>query len=139
MKHRCDRALGLGTDFGGAGNLDSNRDRGLLASFLSSNIKLCLDLRFGFGFRNDGVAVGHVKPLRTVDPHFLDAAGEYALDILGVSDDKGVAPEGVFHPGAAELLEVHANGKLVDADFLEHGRRGGFVVHQRKGSYYFYL
>src|ERR1035437_7354295 len=35
-------------------------------------------------------------------------------------------------PGAAELLEVHTNSKLADADFLEHGFVTGCALSGRK-------
>ena len=44
-------------------------------------------------------------------------------------------PERVVEPGPAQLMEVHAEAQLVDADFLEHGRGRHFKALSAKNEW----
>jgi hypothetical protein len=88
------------------------------------------DLLHGLGlFVHSGVGIGWcrrsiggcVNTFVGVDHHLAHLAGADFVEVFGVGDDELAAPEGMVHPGAAELLDVHAQLHLVDPDFFQHG------------------
>ena len=81
-----------------------------------------LQFAFDFGFaRFTRHAFAGVEALGDVDPDFADAAGAYGVEVLLVLEYEFCPPERVLHPRAAKLMQVHAEGEVVDADLLEHG------------------
>jgi hypothetical protein len=82
-----------------------------------------IDIRLDLflGFRGDG----DVEALFVVDPDFLDAAVDDQADVVLVLDDELGAPEGMLHPGTAQLMQVHARAQMLDVDFFQHARLAG--------------
>ena len=61
-----------------------------------------------------------VAPACDVDPQFGDVCGVDARQIGGVFQQELAAPERMRHPGAAELLDEHADAQLVGGNTFEH-------------------
>ena len=64
---------------------------------------------------------GHVQPFAGVDDHFAHGARGDFLQVLRVGDHELATPERVVHPGAAELLDVHAQLDIFNPYFFQHG------------------
>jgi hypothetical protein len=65
----------------------------------------------------------HVQALAHIDPDLLDGGGAQALQVcFGIEQEPG-SPERVLHPGAAELVQEHAQSDMLDIDTLQHGIR----------------
>lgn len=79
-----------------------------------------LELRIGLCARDRGGARCHVHAFVGVDPALVDGCGLDAGQVLGVLQQELGAPERVLHPRAAQFVQVHAQGEMLDLDALEH-------------------
>jgi len=132
LEHGNDGALRLRADLGGADEFLGGGNALDLPGLGGERFQLGVDLGLRLGFRDGRLIGGDVEPLVAVDPDFLDAALVNAHDVLRIGQHEAAAPERVLHPGAAELLDVHAEGEVVHADSLEHlagaeGERRQFI------------
>ncbi len=50
----------------------------------------------------------HIDAFPDVNPQFRNAAFLHAADVVRIGDDKLGAPERMIHPGAAQLVDMHA-------------------------------
>jgi hypothetical protein len=123
LEHRRHRALRLRADLGGARKFGGRREpapvsRCTSAAWLSS-ASTCA---------SDSASETAVSPGATSSPLALSIQTSLMLLArmrsisLGSVMTKASAPERVLHPGAAELLEMHADLELVDADFPASAR-----------------
>ena len=85
--------------------------------------------RHGHGMRR---RLRHVQPLGRVDPALRHAAGLQLGQVIGGAQQEPGLPERVVEPGAAQLMQMHAQARIGYLDFLEHGRPG---VELRMASY----
>ena len=129
LEHGNHRLLGLLANLGSALDFNLGAHGRNFAPGDRRKMHFRIDLRFGFVLRNGYLALRHIEPLADVNPHLLDATGQDALNILGVGNDKPVAPKRVLHPGTAKLLQMHSNGELVNADLFEHGYQPKFSAN----------
>ncbi|MNV27007.1 hypothetical protein D3C71_1181420 [compost metagenome] len=84
-----------------------------------------VNLRVGLLARHRRGARRHVQPLVGVNPDFLDGSGLYPGQVPGVFEQELGPPERVVHPRPAELVQIHAQGEMLNVNALEHGRGPG--------------
>jgi len=121
-EHADHGLLGVGANAGGALQLLRHGCGGRRRLCL---YRLCLHRRRLGGFTHLAFGlccgcVGQIQSLGDVDQHLLDAGFAYAQQILGVFEQKTLAPERMLHPRAAKFVQVHSQAKLPHMDALEH-------------------
>ena len=111
----------LRSRLGAGGRWQLDLDRGQF--FQAAEVGLDLRIHLFAGHRRG--ALRYVQAFVRVNPDLLDGRGLDAGEVLGVLEQEPGPPEGVIHLRAAKLVQVHAQGEVLDVDALEHGRNPG--------------
>ena len=73
-----------------------------------------------FGADTDGADLD-IQPLADINPQLTDAAGLDPLQVFFRVEKKLGFPEGVVHPCATELVDIHTDSHVGHSDALQHG------------------
>ena len=124
LKHRDDGLLGLGANTGCAPQFLRSRRllvrRPRFGGGLFDALQRLADILLGAFDRLGNDLGDRVDALGDIDPHLADAALQHAAQVVVIREQEILAPERMLHPGAAKLLDVHAQAKVLDANLLQH-------------------
>src|SRR5690606_31165544 len=123
LEHGHDRAFGLVADLGGTFDLLIELD--LLKQRLQErlcSVKHLVNFTRHACFRGRSDLPGNIATLVGVYPQLGHATVSHLDQILRILDGELAAPEGMIHPAAAELVDVHADTQIRDGDFFQHAK-----------------